>query len=76
LPVPGEPYSFSVLKQAQALGDFAALGNKQRRVLRIHLGDNIAAGLKELAAAFRRALALQGRQTRRPHRPSAKREKR
>jgi len=76
VPVPGEPNSFSVLKQAQALGDFGALGNKQRRVLRLHLGDNIAAGLQQLAVAFRRALALQGRQTRRPHRPSAKRRKR
>ena len=35
--VPGEPYGFSVLKEAQALGDYDALKNHGRRVIRIHL---------------------------------------
>ena len=39
LPIPGEPYSFSVLKEAQALGDLSALKNKNRRAIRIHLND-------------------------------------
>lgn len=57
LPVPDEPYSFSTLKQAQALGDFAALKAKQRRVLRIHLGEEIAGGLRALARLLDRVLA-------------------
>ncbi len=48
LPVPGEPYSFSILKQAQALGDFRALSSRGRRVIRIDLGDNALAGLEHL----------------------------
>ena len=39
LPVPGEPYTFSVLKEAQARGDWEALKNKDRRVLHIHIHD-------------------------------------
>jgi glucose-6-phosphate isomerase len=39
LPVPGEPYTFSVLKQAQALGDYRALVSRGRRVVRIDLHD-------------------------------------
>ncbi|MDQ7784496.1 MAG: bifunctional transaldolase/phosoglucose isomerase [Desulfomonilaceae bacterium] len=39
VPIPGEPYSFGVLKTAQALGDLEALTNKGRPVLRVHLGN-------------------------------------
>jgi len=39
LPIPGEKFSFGVLKQAQALGDFQALRNHGRRVLRIQARD-------------------------------------
>jgi len=48
VPIPGEPYTFSVLKQAQALGDLAALQGKERRVIRVHLGTDIQAGLDQL----------------------------
>lgn len=37
--VPGEAYTFGVLKQAQSIGDFQALKNKGRRVIRVHLSD-------------------------------------
>jgi len=50
--VPGEPYSFGVLKRAQALGDLEALRKHGRRVVRIHLGADIAAGLRVLAEAI------------------------
>ena len=40
IPIPGEPYSFGVLKLAQALGDYEALKNKGRRVVRIHLSQD------------------------------------
>jgi len=39
VPVPGQAYSFSVLKEAQALGDMSALAKHHRRALRLHLHD-------------------------------------
>jgi transaldolase / glucose-6-phosphate isomerase len=54
-PVPGEAYSFSVLKQAQALGDYEALVTHQRRALRVSLGRNIEGGLRQALAAVRAA---------------------
>jgi hypothetical protein len=48
LPIPGEGYSFSVLKRAQALGDFRALAGKDRRVLGVDLGGNGFKALKHL----------------------------
>jgi glucose-6-phosphate isomerase len=50
--IPGESYTFSILKQAQALGDFRALVKRGRRVIGIDLGDNTLAGLDRLKAAF------------------------
>lgn len=37
LPIPGQPYTFGVLKSAQANGDLQALKKKGRKVLHIHL---------------------------------------
>ena len=37
--VPGADYSFSVLKQAQALGDFDALSEAGRDVVHVHFDD-------------------------------------
>ncbi|MBN1587054.1 MAG: glucose-6-phosphate isomerase [Candidatus Omnitrophica bacterium] len=48
IPVPGKKYSFGELEMAQALGDLSALEGHERRVIRIHLGKNISAGLKQL----------------------------
>jgi transaldolase/glucose-6-phosphate isomerase len=48
LKIPGEPYTFGILRQAQALGDFSSLAAHDRRALRIHLGSGGADGLKEL----------------------------
>jgi len=50
--VPGESYSFGVLKRAQALGDLEALRRHGRRVIRIHLGGDVAGGLQVLADAL------------------------
>ena len=47
-PIPGEPYTFSILKQAQALGDFRALVKRGRRVIGIDLGDRTIEGLVRL----------------------------
>jgi len=48
LPVPEADYSFGALIKAQALGDDLALRRKGRRVLRIGLGNDGAAGLERL----------------------------
>jgi glucose-6-phosphate isomerase len=37
LAIPGEPYSFGVLEEAQALGDFRSLEHAGRRALFVHL---------------------------------------
>src|SRR5439155_1412272 len=46
LPVPGQTYTFGVVKAAQARGDLAVLEERGRRALRVHLGSDVAAGLK------------------------------
>ncbi len=56
LPIPGEPYTFGVLKAAQALGDFLSLSKRNRRAIRVHLGADVNAGLKKLQAAIEKAL--------------------
>ena len=50
--IPGEPYTFSILKQAQALGDFRALEKRGRRVIAIDLGDDTLGALDTLSAAL------------------------
>ncbi|WP_112428600.1 bifunctional transaldolase/phosoglucose isomerase [Thermogemmatispora tikiterensis] len=47
--IPGEPYTFGILKEAQALGDLFALSAHQRRNIRIAIGGDLAAGLQALA---------------------------
>ena len=46
--VPGEPYTFSILKQAQALGDFRSLAKRGRRAIRVDVGNNTLKGLERL----------------------------
>jgi transaldolase/glucose-6-phosphate isomerase len=55
--VPGQKYTFGVVKAAQARGDFAVLAERGRRALRVHLGKDVAAGLAALANAVNEALA-------------------
>jgi len=57
LPVPGQKYTFGIVKAAQARGDFAVLAERGRRALRVHLGKNVKAGLAALAKAVQKALA-------------------
>src|SRR5438128_413115 len=56
LEIPGERFSFGVLKQAQALGDFQALRNHGRRVLRVQLRD-VTPGLQQIGHAVDTAVA-------------------
>jgi transaldolase/glucose-6-phosphate isomerase len=55
--IPGEAYGFSTLKQAQALGDLTSLQTRGRRIVRIHLGRDVAAGLRRLQALVEKATA-------------------
>ncbi|MGQ9897763.1 MAG: bifunctional transaldolase/phosoglucose isomerase [Acidobacteriota bacterium] len=57
LPVPGRRYTFGTVKAAQARGDAQVLAERQRRVLRIHLGKDVAADLVKLREAVAQALA-------------------
>lgn len=56
LPVPGQRYTFATVKAAQARGDFDVLAGRGRRLLRVHLGVDVAAGLEELATLVNEAL--------------------
>ena len=55
VPIPGQPYTFSILKQAQSLGDLQSLSSRKLPVLRVTLGRVPAAGWRALAAAVRGA---------------------
>ena len=48
LEVPETDYSFGSLIQAQALGDFQSLKDRQRRILRINLGSDVLSSLNLL----------------------------
>jgi transaldolase / glucose-6-phosphate isomerase len=51
VPIPGEKFTFSVLKRAQAAGDLQSLRNHGRRVIRVHIAGDLDAGLASLADA-------------------------
>jgi transaldolase/glucose-6-phosphate isomerase len=57
LAVPGQTYSFGVVKAAQARGDFDVLAERGRRLLRVHLPADLDGGLKVLAHALDQALS-------------------
>ncbi len=57
LPVPGQKYTFGVVKAAQARGDFQVLAERGRRALRVHLGKDLKSALVTLTAAIRDALS-------------------
>jgi transaldolase/glucose-6-phosphate isomerase len=56
LPVPGQKYTFGIVKAAQARGDFQVLVERNRRALRVHLHD-VEKGLATLDAAITKALS-------------------
>ncbi|HXG25705.1 MAG TPA: glucose-6-phosphate isomerase [Candidatus Binatia bacterium] len=55
--IPGWPYTFGRLIDAQARGDREALQATDRPVVHVHLGSDLAADLATLEQAIRRALA-------------------
>ncbi len=50
--IPGQHYTFGQLCAAQALGDFQALEEKGRRVIKIHLTQPILQAIKNLSDKF------------------------
>jgi transaldolase/glucose-6-phosphate isomerase len=56
LAVPGQNYTFGVLKRFQAQGDFEVLAERERRVLRVHLGPDVRAGLTKLRDIVQRVV--------------------
>src|SRR5215471_8164907 len=56
LPVPGQSYTFGIVKEAQARGDFDVLAERGRRALRAHITGDLSAGLDRLARAVEQAL--------------------
>jgi transaldolase/glucose-6-phosphate isomerase len=57
LPIPGQKYTFGIVKAAQARGDFEVLAQRHRRALRVHLGKDVGKGLDKLANLISAALA-------------------
>jgi hypothetical protein len=51
VPIPGKPFTFSILKRAQAAGDLQSLRNHGRRVIRVHIAGDLQAGLASLTDA-------------------------
>jgi transaldolase/glucose-6-phosphate isomerase len=56
LQVPGQKYTFGVVKAAQARGDFQVLADRNRRALRVHLGRDVNAGLSKLTELVKQVL--------------------
>lgn len=54
--IPEAGYGFSVLKMAQALGDFQSLREHGRRAVRLHFAGPLPAGLSKVAAKLRAAV--------------------
>lgn len=55
LAVPGERFTFGVVKAAQARGDFDVLSERGRRALRVHIKGPLESGLAELATVISKA---------------------
>jgi len=56
-PIPGWPYTFGQLIDAQAAGDFTAIEAHDLPILRVHLGADVDAGLAALERALEEALS-------------------
>src|SRR5437868_2964926 len=57
LPVPGQKYTFGIVKAAQARGDFQVLAERGRRALRVHPGADVKTDLAKLNSIISRVLA-------------------
>lgn len=55
--IPGQTYTFGIVKSAQARGDFDVLVERQRRALRVHITGDLKHGLATLQTAVMEALS-------------------
>ncbi len=46
--IPGETFSYEVLKNAQSLGDYQSFANRELRLLLLHLSGSVESGLNSL----------------------------
>ena len=60
VPVPGQKYTFGVVKAAQARADFQVLVERDRRALRVHLGADVPRALSTVQTAVLTALGRRG----------------
>jgi len=56
LAVPGQSYSFGIVKAAQARGDYDVLAERGQRALRAHITGDLDAGLATLSRAIEQAM--------------------
>ena len=61
VPVPETDYTFGQLIRAQAIGDYEALVQRDRRVLRVQLGSDTEQGLRAVLAAVESATMPSGK---------------
>ncbi len=54
--IPGRGHGFAVLQRAQADADLQSLRSRGRRILRVELGHDALAGLRNVASLFREAV--------------------
>ncbi len=52
IPIPGAPYTFNILADAQSLGDLQTLRSLDRRVVRVHLGSGDTAALEKIVSGL------------------------
>lgn len=52
LPIPGEPFSFEILKNAQALGDYESFAGRGLRLLHVHFTGGVEQGVQVLKGTF------------------------
>jgi transaldolase/glucose-6-phosphate isomerase len=55
--VPGQKYTFYIVKAAQARGDFQVLIDRDRRALRVHLKGDLKKALQSLSDLVKKALS-------------------
>ncbi|MGD1034459.1 MAG: bifunctional transaldolase/phosoglucose isomerase [Candidatus Dormibacteria bacterium] len=54
-PIPGRPFTFAILEQAQAAGDLQSLRSHGRRVIRLRIDGPLGGALERLAHSVRQA---------------------
>ena len=52
VPIPGKPFSFGTLAQAQAAGDMESLNTHHRHAVRVHLGRDQASTVNAITTAL------------------------